>query len=132
MKKWLMMGLGICLCFSLAGCSKAKEESSYDEDKVLAKSEEIIQLIHEEKYEDVLNDALDKVKEQISVEQLKEAVDSIGEKGAFVAFKDHEMVVQSNIAIMGIIAEYEHMTIQYTVSLDQDLKLAGFYLKPIA
>lgn len=125
MKCGLLLGL-LCL---IVGCS-SNQEPSYDEAEVLKKTEAIVQQINEENYEGVLTDVVKELK-SLSPEKLKEACDGLGDKGAFVAYDEHEMVLQKGFAVMGIIVKYEHMDIQYTISFDEDLKLAGFYLKQV-
>lgn len=129
MKKLKMIGCVVCVMLMLVGCN-TKKEPSYDETAVLSKTEELIQKIDAQKYEEALSNVADELA-SFTPDKLKSAMDGLGEKGAFVSFDEHEMVVQKGIAVMGIIVKYEHMRLQYTISFDEDMKLAGLYVKPV-
>lgn len=131
MKKILSFALCCCILLISGGCSSSDEPTTtYDEAAVLKKSEEIVKMVNDGKYEDMLKDAT-KEMQGLTPDKLKESIDGVGQKGNFKEFKDHEMVTKDGFAVMGIIASYENMKIQYTLSFDKDMKLAGFYLKQV-
>lgn len=49
--------------------------------------------------------------------------------GNFKKFKEHEIVVQDGLIVIGIIGEYEKKDIQFTISFDEQDKIAGFFVK---
>lgn len=131
MKKMILICFCFCMSLGLASCDdKNAVKPEFDEAAVLERAEEVITFVNEENYNDALSNIVPEL-EVLTPEKLKEANDNMGDKGAFVEFKDHEMIIQNNFAVMGVIASYEHMDIQYTLSFDKGLALAGFYLKQV-
>lgn len=131
MKKFIIICFCFCMSLGLVACDRKEDNTpAYDEVTVLEKAEDVITLVNEAKYEEALSNCAPEL-EILTPEKLKETFDSLGDKGAFIEVKDHEMVIQNNYAVMGLIVSYDQMDLQYTLSFDVDMKLSGFYIKKV-
>ncbi len=130
MKKLLLLSLALLL---LTGCVPALD-SQYDKDTVLDTAKTFLADLNDRRYDDCADRFNGLMAAQFDAALLRDAVsDTLDQAGAFVAFKD-EVATSSTegdvtYAVVVLVAEYENRTIQYTVSLDPDLAVAGFYFK---
>ena len=134
-------GTLLCMVFLaalLAGCAgRQRLSDQFDEEEVKKAAEEVIQDLNsgeidalvEEKWSAIMKNALDAdgVKEQI--------VPIIEELGEFESF-DQEAVTggrdadtEQEFAVAVIKAKYEKRKAQFTISFDEDMKVAGFFIK---
>lgn len=134
---------GILLCMfvlaaMLVGCAGGSRLSDkFDEEEVKKAAEEVIEALNngeidvlvEEKWSAIMKSALDEdgIKEQI--------VPVIEELGEFESF-DQEAVTggkdadtEQEFAVAVIKAKYEKRKAQFTISFDEDMKVAGFFIK---
>lgn len=131
MKKFMSLCLCIGILFSLSACRKETTTITYKEDEVVKNAEAIIQELNEEKYQDILDKGNDQLKQALSVEQLKEGVDTyVKPLGSFVKHDQHEVTTNDGYIVAGFITTYEKGNIQYVMSFDKDDKLAGIRLAP--
>lgn len=122
----------------LTGCAGSQRLSDqFDEEEVKKAAEEVIVALNngevdalvEEKWSAIMKNALDEegVKEQI--------VPVIEELGEFESF-DQEAVTggkdadtEQEFAVAVIKAKYEKRKAQFTISFDENMKVAGFFIK---
>ena len=122
----------------LTGCAGSQRLSDqFDEEEVQKAAEEVIVALNngevdalvEEKWSAIMKNALDEegVKEQI--------VPVIEELGEFESF-DQEAVTggkdadtEQEFAVAVIKAKYEKRKAQFTISFDENMKVAGFFIK---
>lgn len=127
--------LSICLCLGLlltiTGCSDGDKKDSFDEDKIVAMSTEIIQELNAGEYQKVLDRGNKDIK-SISTDALKQAMDAyVIPLGAFQQIGEHDCLTKDGNVTIGIIAEYEKGKIQYTLAFDQDDVMTAIYMKPV-
>lgn len=127
--KRIMLCLGMCLMLLATGCSSSDKEIKYDEKKVVAHAQEIVKLVNEDQYGEILENGAEEMK-KINEEDFKKSVEEyVQPAGDFKKFKEHEIVVQDGLIVIGIIGEYEKKDIQFTISFDEQDKIAGFFVK---
>lgn len=138
MKKILAASCALLLLFSLAGCSGTKYEplsANFDKDKVVAAAQQAVTYMSTGDYQKVSDMARDDIKDKLSVDVLQSAVEKVMPKaGAFVSFGDattasYKDPKTEEYALVVVPAKYENQTVTYTISLNTDLKIVGFFLK---
>lgn len=136
-----MLKMGVCmfvLVSLLFGCSGSQRLSDqFDEEEVKKAAEEVIETLNsgdidalvDERWSAVMKSALDEdgIKDQI--------LPIIEELGEFEGF-DQEAVTggkdadtEQEFAVAVIKAKYEKRKAQFTISFDEDMKVAGFFIK---
>ncbi|RDY25756.1 DUF3887 domain-containing protein [Romboutsia weinsteinii] len=114
----------------LAGCSNNKLSDAYDEEKLKADSKEIVAMIDEEKFDDVIARMSDKIATSISVEQIKEVWNPMKEKlGAFKKISKEVVVGNDNLATVVVVADFEGGKAQFTITYNEEMQLEALYLK---
>ena len=122
----------------LSGCAGSQKISDrFDEDEVKKTAEEVIETLNsgdidtlvEERWSAVMKSALDEdgIKEQILpiIEELGEFEEF--DKEAVTGGKDAD--TEQEFAVAVIKAKYEKRKAQFTISFDEDMKVAGFFIK---
>ncbi len=108
---------------------------SFDESAVIEKGKEFVTMLNEDDYEACAEWFSDTMKEEADAEDLHKIVqDKIGDPGAFESFTDISASGTSqdgkDYAICVVLAKYENKEkVQYNVTFDTDMKIAGFYCK---
>lgn len=117
--------------------SEVGSDGTFNREDVEKRSELIVELLDKEDFEglcDYCNDTMKKVLEKEAYSDLKMAKKNIGSDwGTFVSFGK---VYMSQISQMGkkcVIVQmntaYENVSVTYTITFDEDMKLAGLYMK---
>ena len=93
--KRIILCLGMCLILLSAGCSSSnKEIIKYDEKKVVAHAQEIIELVNEGQYGEILKNGTEEMK-KINEEDFKKSVEEyVQPAGDFKKYKEHEIIVR--------------------------------------
>lgn len=111
------------------------QRGNYSEEAVTERAKTIIDCFSEEDYE-ALQDmcATEKMAEVMTEENLSATKSIFGDDwGSLVSYGNAYTaeIVQmgTSMAVVQINATYENTAITYTISLDRDLKLCGFYMK---
>ena len=60
--KRIMLCLGMCLMLLATGCSSSDKEIKYDEKKVVAHAQEIVKLVNEDQYGEILENGTEEMK----------------------------------------------------------------------
>lgn len=136
MKALYMMVLVLALGIALSGCSAGKLAEEFDEGAVIAKAEQGIQCCNQEDFAG-LTATMNAAMRSVTTEELFSTtiMPIIKEKGAFQSFGEtsvdgkHDKDTDTDFAVITVLAKYEQGNILYTVSVDKNLKIAGFYLK---
>ena len=136
-----MSKMMVCVCvltgllFGFAGSQRLSD--NFDEAEVKAAAESVIEILNSGEVELLVDEQWNAVmKGAADVEMLKsEIVPIVEELGEFEGF-DKEAVTGSKdpdteqeFAVAVIKAKYEKRKAQFTISFDEDMKVAGFFIK---
>lgn len=118
--------LGLML---ITGCGASKLSDKYDEEKLTTSAEEIIINLNNEKYDDIIAIMDETLKDQLPKEKLEEAWRNFKKLGEYESISKIIFREKDGYAVVVAIAEYEEGKIQFTLSYNEDMELAGIYLK---
>ncbi len=126
MKKIVL--LAMISVFLLAACGKNKvDETAADE--YIQISKEVITLFNAEKFDDMrmMFDAT--MKDALPVEQLQEVSDIVKESGEFSSFERESVAKKEQYFVATIATQYQEANRVYTITLNEQKEVAGFYVK---
>lgn len=143
MKKFRLSALVIMFCFScilFTACSgkssdtgKSSSVSSGQKEKYIEKAQNVITLFNEEKSDEIVELCDEAMKNALPKEKLSEVYTQIKSNGDFEKFLEGEMTKaeQGGKTFIVVVqqAEYEKNTLTYTISFDNEDKLAGIFYK---
>lgn len=120
----------------LAGCGgSAKLAEGFDETAVKAAAESAVTTLNGGDYDAFCALGADSLQGALTPAVIKNAVAQVmPDAGEFVEFSSETMSTAKDSdgndnAVVVIVAKYEKQNVTYTVSLNKDLLLTGFYLK---
>lgn len=135
-KKWL--GTALALTFALgclSGCG-GKLPEGFSRDEVVAQAKAASQLLEEEDYQGLVACWRPDLRDDQLEEKLRQAWEGLGgpELGERSEYTAEEAVGREDdggepYVVVLLIAKYERGKVQYTISLDKEGQLVGFYLK---
>ncbi len=110
------------------------KSKSFSEKEVIAKSKEIISLYDEEKYDEIEAQSDDKLKDMDLDKILSEAKESFcSDFGNFVSYgkvyTEESTQFGKKYAVVQMSVSYENVSATFTLSFDENMKLAGMYIK---
>ncbi|MGN0352229.1 MAG: DUF3887 domain-containing protein [Roseburia sp.] len=110
------------------------ESAIFSEEEVIESAEEVIFYLDAEQYEKLDSYMTHELKEALGENGLKQAKESIGEDfGAFQCYKNTYAVEINQkgqkFAMVQLDVSYENISITYTVTFDEEMKLAGIYMR---
>lgn len=126
MKKLVLLALATV--FLLAACGKNKVDESAAEEYI-KKSKETITLFNEEKFDEMRTMFDATMKEALSVEQLQDVLDIVKESGEFVSFEKESVAKKEQYFVATIATKYKEDNRVYTITLDEQQRIAGFFVK---
>ena len=143
MKKFRLSVLVIMFCFScilFTACSgkssdagKSSSVSSGQKEKYIEKAQNIITLFNEEKSDEIVELCDEAMKNALPKDKLSEIYTQIKSNGDFEKFLEGEMtkVEQGGKTFTVVVqqAKYGKNTLTYTISFDNEDKLAGIFYK---
>lgn len=143
MKRFRLSALVIMFCFScilFTACSgkssdtgKSSSVSSGQKEKCIEKAQNVITLFNEEKSDEIVELCDEAMKNALPKDKLSEIYTQIKSNGDFEKFLEGEMtkVEQGGKTFTVVVqqAEYEKNTLTYTISFDNEDKLAGIFYK---
>lgn len=136
MKKYLRVLIVILVMSLLFGCSGNKLSDKFDEQEVLNKGKEVVNVINTRQYEDVIALLREDLQSQITADQLVTAWDDqIVAAGEFEKIKNtaiesqEDSVTKEEYVTVVLEAVYAEDTLIYTLSFDEDLMMIGLYMK---
>lgn len=111
-----------------------EKSGTYTESEVIAQAEAVIAWFNEDDYDSLRACATERMKPFMTKESMDEAKSYIGgDWGTFLSYGNAYAVevkqMGTSTAIVQIAATYENTAVTYTISFDQDLNLAGFYMR---
>ncbi len=136
MKKYLRVLIVILVMSLLFGCSGNKLSDKFDEQEVLDKGKEVVDVINTRQYEDVIVLLREDLRSQITADQLVTAWDDqIVAAGEFDKIRNtaiesqEDSVTKEEYVTVILEAIYAEDTLIYTLSFDEDLMMIGLYMK---
>ncbi len=136
MKKIISAALSLCLVFALGGCSGNKLPKGFDEDEVIARGKEIVELTNTMDYSALAEELQDDLKDQVSAQQLEEAWDrQLSFAGSFqeylqvVTAGTKDDATGNEYAVVVLVCKYENADLTFTLSMNEKLELVGLYMK---
>lgn len=136
MKKYLRVLIVILVMSLLFGCSGNKLSDKFDEQEVLDKGKEVVDVINTRQYEDVIALLREDLRSQITADQLVTAWDDqIVAAGEFDKIRNtaiesqEDSVTKEEYVTVILEAIYAEDTLIYTLSFDEDLMMIGLYMK---
>ncbi len=143
MKKFRLSALVLIFCLScimFAACSgkssdtgKNSSSSSGQKEKYIEKAQNVITLFNEEKSDEIVEMCDEAMKNALPKDKLSEIYTQIKSNGDFEKFLEGEMtkVEQGGKTFTVVVQQtkYEKNTLTYTISFDNEDKLAGIFYK---
>ncbi|NCB50948.1 MAG: DUF3887 domain-containing protein [Clostridia bacterium] len=137
MKKTLSLVLTLLILAALfAGCGSAsKLPEGFDEAEVIATAENAVTTLNSADYEALCALWSEELRNQLTPESFESAVDQVmPDAGEFVEFTSETVSSQkdadgNDFVVALLVAKYENQKVTFTISVDKDLMLIGFYLK---
>ena len=129
--KLLLLAIAAVLIFTTAACGASFD---YDKDAAFSRAKEVIELSNAGDYQSVCDTFSEILSAQLSLEQLKTALDPIlTAAGSFEAYKNIKAagLTENDVDYIVVIAvcEYENNTHTYTISMTTDMMLTALYIK---
>jgi len=130
--------LFILLIFSitLSACNPVKLADIYDENIVIERAKEVVEMINSQDYDKVNAEIRDDLQDQLTSNKLKDAIGAkLVEAGAFVEYPSITTLGQKSktsgedYATVVLVGKYEKSTIVITITMDSNLDIVGFYVK---
>lgn len=114
--------------------SDISESTVFQEEEVKAQAEEIIRLYSDDDFKAVVEYMNDEMKEILNASTLQyskaQMTDDFGELLAFgTMYVSEAKQSGATYAMVQVSVSYTKMSASYTITFDEDMKLAGFYIK---
>lgn len=111
-----------------------EDSKVFDKEAVQAKAEMIVQLLEDEDYEALQEQANETLKSVLTKETIEQARSNFGDDwGDFQAFGTIYLAEVKQMgkrnAVVQMNAAYENVSVTYTISFNEEMKLAGFWMK---
>ena len=120
----------------ITGCGAKALSEDFNDEEVKKAAKNAITTLDSGDYETFSNELVSEImKEDLTADVLKNAVNQVmPDRGAFVEFSSEATFGKTDkneedYAVVVVVAKYESQKVTYTISLDKDLKIIGFYLK---
>ncbi len=136
MKRITLTILVLIFLMSLTACASTKLADIYDENAVIDRAKEVVDVINTHDYDAIKAELRDDLEDDLSSSKLKSAWDkTLTEAGDF---KDYKSVVTlgqkskstgEDYAQVVLVCDYENATLTYTIVMDANLEIVGLYLK---
>jgi len=135
----LIRVLFILLVFSIAlsACASAvKLAEIYDENIVIERAIEVVEMINSQDYDKVNAEIRDDLQDKLTANQLKDAIGAkLVEAGAFIEYPSITTLGQKSktsgedYATVVLVGKYEKSTLVFTITMDSNLDIVGLYVK---
>lgn len=138
MKKmaFVMMAAVVLLVAGLTGCTSVKLPEGFDEDAVKERAQEVIDCINTGDLEKLAGmPMLEGMEASLSPESMEAILAQyVGGRGEFVKYQAVTAVGTTDkdgteYAVVVTVAEYENQKVTYTITFNQEMEIAGFFLK---
>lgn len=136
MKKITIILLVLTLVIALTACSSAELADIYNEEDVIAKAKQTVEVINSLDYDAINKELREDLQDQLDAATLKNSWDEkLTEAGTFKEYKSAVTIGQKSkstgedYATAILTCDYENSTLMFTIVLDEDLEVVGMYLK---
>jgi len=128
----------ILLVFSitLSACASVKLSDIYDEKIVTDRAKKVVEMINSQDYDKVNAEIRDDLQDQLTASKLKDVIGAkLDEAGAFIEYPSISTLGQKSktsgedYATVVLVGKYEKSTIVFTITMDFNLDIVGFYVK---
>lgn len=126
MKKLIVFLLASLLLLAACGNSKLDEAT---ENLYIDQTKRAVTLFNEEKFDEMRTMFDETMKEALSTEELQTTVDIVKESGVFEQFEKSSVVLREGYYVTTLTAKYSEAERIYTITFDDQQRLAGFYVK---
>ena len=125
--------LGILLTPLIGSCAKGNLPPGFDDEQVQEGAQAIIQLVNREDANGLLAVSNPKMRETLTTDILHKLAVARLKLGEYkeiktITYQTAQDAEGSPLATALVMARYEEETIQYTITFDQDMRLAGLIL----
>ncbi|WOO87886.1 DUF3887 domain-containing protein [Mollicutes bacterium LVI A0039] len=136
MKKLYLVVITLVLAVVLSGCSAPELADIYVGTEVEEFGKEIVELANDKDYQAINDRARDDLKDALSAQVLEEVITPLLDNGGtFVDYKRIDVFggvddqTGEDFATVVLICEYENSKLSYTITVNQDYQIVGFYIK---
>lgn len=126
MKKLII--LVVATAFILAACGSNKVDES-TANTYIDKAEKVVTLLNEENFDELRTMFDDTMQDALTVDQLQQTNDIVKESGTFVSFEKSSVSFREGYYMVSLTTEYSEDKRVYTVTFDQQQRMAGLYVK---
>ncbi len=121
---------------TLSACNSVKLADIYDENIVTGRAKEVVEMINSQDYDKVNAEIRDDLQDQLTASKLKDVIGAkLDEAGAFIEYPSITTLGQKSktsgedYATVVMVGKYEKSTIVFTITMDSNLDIVGFYVK---
>lgn len=130
----ILVLLGAGVFWILPKSYELEKSGIFQEAVVLEQTEEIIALLDTEDYAGLEECAIEKMKPFMQENVIVEAKATLGEKlgenqGITSSYMAEVRQAGQRTAVIQVTVQYENRSVTYTISYDEDMRLAGLYMK---
>ncbi len=136
MKKIVSIFLVSLFLLMLSACGSIKLADIYDENEVIDRAKEVVNVINTHDYDAIQAELRDDLEDKVTPDQLKSAWEkTLSDAGDFQDYKSITTVGQKSkstgedYAQVVLVCNYENSTLIYTIVMDANLDIVGMYLK---
>jgi hypothetical protein len=126
----------IIFSITLAACNSVKLADIYDENIVTERAKEVVEMINSQDYDKVNAEIRDDLQDQLTASKLKDVIGAkLDEAGAFIEYPSITTLGQKSktsgedYATVVLVGKYEKSTLVFTITMDANLDIVGFYVK---
>lgn len=131
-----IMAAMVLLMIGLAGCTGIKLPEGFDEDAVREQAKKVIDCINTDNLEELSQlPMVEDMKATLTPESMKAILAQyVGGRGEFVKYQAVTVMGTTDkdgteYAVAVTVAEYENQKVTYTITFNQEMEIAGFFLK---
>lgn len=118
------------LGFVMIGCSDKSISEAYDEEDLKSDALEVVNMLCEGKYSEIVNDMSSTMQEQIDDKKLEDVWEPIEDKlGEFKDVSKEVITEKDGLAVVGLVGDFENGKAQFTITFNKDGVLEGLYIK---
>lgn len=136
MKLIRILFISLVFSITLSACTSAKLADIYDENIVTERAKEVVEMINSQDYDKVNAEIRDDLQDQLTASKLKDVIGAkLDEAGAFIEYPSITTLGQKSktsgedYATVVLVGKYEKSTIVFTITMDSNLDIVGFYVK---
>lgn len=120
----------VLLGFIMIGCSDKSISEDYDEENLKSDALEVVNMLCEGKYGEIVKNMSSTMQEQIDDKKLETVWEPIEDKlGEFKEVSKEVITEKDGLAIVGLVGDFENGKAQFTITFNKEGVLEGLYIK---